>query len=192
MNLPIYKLIDLTTGEVVNYPISRMLFEQYLGGKIMAGKLLLDLQPKSLPRFHPESVLIINTSPANGTGAPSSSRFNMTFKNILTGGIASSNCGGTFGISMKAAGIDGLIIIGKAKNLTLIEVLDGAVYIKSCPQATRGGQGRKYHRLRPRSAEDDQQTAREDQGESRLHDLPGSHDRAQPGHDGGQPDRRGA
>ena len=130
MNLPIYKSVDLTTGKISDFPISRTLFELYLGGKILAGKLLLDLQPKGLPRFHPESVLIINTGPANGTGAPSSSRFNMTFKNILTGGIASSNCGGTFGISMKAAGIDGLIISGKADNLSLIEIVDGNITIK--------------------------------------------------------------
>ncbi|MDR1559999.1 MAG: aldehyde ferredoxin oxidoreductase family protein [Clostridiales bacterium] len=130
MNLPIYKFIDLTSGEIRDYPISRTLFERYLGGKILAGKLLMDLQPEGLPRFHPDNALIINTGPAGGTGAPSSGRFNMTFKNVLTGGIASSNCGGTFGVSLKAAGIDGLIITGKAKKLSYIEILDGGVSIK--------------------------------------------------------------
>ena len=73
-------------------------------------RLLLDLTPPGLDALSPEAVIIINTGPLNGTGAPSSSRFNLSFKNVMTGGIASSNCGGQFGVMLKRAGFDGLII----------------------------------------------------------------------------------
>jgi aldehyde:ferredoxin oxidoreductase len=63
----------------------------------------------------------------NGTGAPSSSRFNMTFKNVLTGGIASSNCGGQFGVMMKRAGFDGVILKGQSETPVTIEIIDGKV-----------------------------------------------------------------
>lgn len=130
MNLPVYARIDLTTGDVSPYPISERLFEQYIGGKILGGKLLYDLMPKGTDALAPESVLIINTGPANGTGAPSSSRFNLSFKNVLTGGVASSNCGGQFGVMLRRAGYDGLILTGKAERLSYVEILDGHIAIR--------------------------------------------------------------
>jgi aldehyde:ferredoxin oxidoreductase len=53
----------------------------------------------------------------------------MSFKNVLTGGIASSNCGGTFGVMMKRAGFDGVIIGGRAARPSRIEIVDGAIAI---------------------------------------------------------------
>lgn len=130
MKLPVYARINLTTGEISPYPISEQLFEQYIGGKILGGKLLYDLMPKGTDALAPESVLIINTGPANGTGAPSSSRFNLSFKNVLTGGVASSNCGGQFGVMLRRAGYDGLILTGKAERLSYVEILDGRITIR--------------------------------------------------------------
>ena len=134
MNLPVYLLLDLTSGRQQTYSISKEMFQKYLGGKIMAARLLYDLTPAGLPVFAPESVVIINTGPMNDTGAPSSSRFNMTFKNVLTGGIASSNCGGLFGVMLKRAGYDGLILTGKAKEPSRIDITDGEVSILPCPE----------------------------------------------------------
>lgn len=127
MNLPKYLKINLSNKTVETYPISEDLFKNYLGGKILGAKLLLDLSKAKLDVFSPESVIIINTGPMNGTGAPSSSRFNMTFKNVLTGGIASSNCGGYFGVMLKRAGVDGLIITGRSEKPITLEVIDGQV-----------------------------------------------------------------
>ncbi len=129
MVLPVYKRINLTTGETADYPISEKLFSLYIGGKMLAGRLLYDLQPPRIDALDERSVLIVNTGPVNGTGAPSSSRFNMSFKNVMTGGIATSNCGGQFGVQLKRAGYDGLIITGRAESPVYIEILDGNVRI---------------------------------------------------------------
>ena len=115
--LPVYARVDLTTGGVERFPISEKYFKKYVGGKCLAARLLLDLTPPGLDPLSPEAVIIINTGPLNGTGAPSTSRFNLSFKNVLTGGIASSNCGGQFGVMLKRAGFDGLIITGRATGL---------------------------------------------------------------------------
>jgi len=127
--LPLYARIDLSSGNIEPFPIDRETFEKYLGGKTLAARLLLDLMPAGLDPLDPRALIIINTGPLNGTGAPSSSRFNMSFKNVLTGGIASSNCGGTFGVMLKRAGYDGLIITGKAAAPSRIEILDGKISI---------------------------------------------------------------
>ena len=115
MNLPIYLEINLSTKKVRRFKIDAETFRYYIGGKTLAAKLLYDLTPAGIDPLSEEAMIIINTGPANGTGAPSSSRFNITFKNVMTGGIASSNCGGNFGMMLKKAGYDGIILTGKSK-----------------------------------------------------------------------------
>ncbi|MEG0376881.1 MAG: aldehyde ferredoxin oxidoreductase family protein [Eubacterium sp.] len=122
-----YIHINLSTQKVFDFPIEPGTLKKYLGGKVLGAKLLYDLLPKGTDPLSAESILIINTGPMNNTGAPSSSRFNLSFKNVLTGGIASSNCGGQFGVMLKKSGVDGLIITGKAEQPCCIEILDGTV-----------------------------------------------------------------
>ncbi len=131
MKLPIYYYINLTTGIVSEYKITKEVFENHLGGKVLGAKLLTELTPPGLPVFDDKTHVIINTTLMTDTGAPSSSRFNMTFKNVLTGGIGSSNCGGPFGFMLKRAGIDGLIITGKAEKPVTISIVDGEIEIIS-------------------------------------------------------------
>ena len=129
MKLPVYALIDLSTRKVSPYEISKATYTKYIGGKTLGARLLLDLTPAGVDPLGADAIVIVNTSPMNGTGAPSSSRFNMTFKNVLTGGIASSNCGGQFGVMMKRAGFDGVILKGQSETPVTIEIIDGKVSI---------------------------------------------------------------
>ena len=129
MKLPSYALIDLTQKTISRYEISETCFKNYIGGKMLGARLLYDLTPAGVDPLGLDSIVIINTSPATGTGAPCSSRFNMTFKNVLTGGIASSNCGGQFGVMMKRAGYDGIILKGQSEQPCVLTILDGTVSI---------------------------------------------------------------
>lgn len=101
MTTPVYVQVDLGTGAVKKLAVPPSWFKKYIGGKALAARLLLERMPPHTDPLSPEAVLIVNTGPLNGTGAPSSSRFNMSFKNVLTGGIASSNCGGMFGSTLR-------------------------------------------------------------------------------------------
>lgn len=127
---PIYARVDLGTGQTDTLHITDEYFRKYIGGKTLAARLLLDYTEPGLDPLCPEAMLIVNTGPLNGTGAPSSSRFNLSFKNVLTGGIASSNCGGTFGVMLKRAGFDGLILTGRAQAPSVLEVIDGEVRLR--------------------------------------------------------------
>ncbi|MHB8895901.1 MAG: aldehyde ferredoxin oxidoreductase family protein [Candidatus Geothermincolia bacterium] len=126
--------IDLTTGQVREYPVSDMLREQYLGNKGLATRILYDTTPKGADPLGPENVLIANTGPLVGSGAPCTSRFNITTKSPLTGGILSCNCGGNFGLFLKRAGLDGVIVRGKAEKPTWIHVEDGKVELRDAAE----------------------------------------------------------
>lgn len=119
--------IDLTTREISEYPWTDEQREMYLGGKIMAARILYDNIKSRIDLLSPENMLVITTGPVTGTGVPSSSRFNISTLSPQTGFIASSNCGGTFGMFLKKAGYDGLILTGKAVDKTWIEIVDDKV-----------------------------------------------------------------
>jgi len=117
-------LVDLTTETVQEYPWSDTQRELYLGGKIMAARILCDHLTGRETAFSEENWVVISTGPLTGTGAPSSSRFNLSALSPQTGILASSNCGGSFGFHLKKAGYDALILKGRCKTHRWLEITD--------------------------------------------------------------------
>ncbi len=120
-------LIDLDNKEVKDYPWSDEDRELFLGGKIMAAKILYDNIRATIDPLSPENLLVITTGPLTGTGTPSTSRFNISAISPLTGLAASSNCGGSFGIHLKKAGYDGIVFTGRAGEKTWVEITEKGV-----------------------------------------------------------------
>ena len=115
-------MVDLSTETVSEYPWNDEQRELYLGGKIMAARILCDhLTGKETP-FSEENWVVISTGPLTGTGAPSSARFNISALSPQTGILASSNCGGSFGFHLKKAGYDALILKGKCSGHKWLEI----------------------------------------------------------------------
>ena len=93
----------------------------------MAARILADLITGPLDPFGPENVIVVTTGPLTGTGAPMASRFNVSSISPLTGLLASSNCGGSFGLHLKKAGCDGLVITGRADAPVWVEIAEDGV-----------------------------------------------------------------
>ena len=117
--------LDLTTRTSREYPWTDEDRRKYIGGKIMAAKILDSLLTGHEEPFSEENPIIISTGPLTGTGTPCSGRFNISALSPQTGIVASSNCGGTFGYFLKKAGLDALIIRGKCDQHTWIEIDNG-------------------------------------------------------------------
>ena len=118
-------LLDLSTRSVSPYIWTDRDREKYIGGKAMASKILYDnLTGRETP-FGEENLIVIATGPLTGTGAPSSNRFDISSLSPLTGITSSSNCGGNFGLFLKKAGLDALIIKGKCDGPTWVELENG-------------------------------------------------------------------
>jgi len=123
--------INLTTGTTGEYPLSDEDREKFLGGRFISTKILWDeLKPDTDP-LSPDNLLIVMTSPLTGTGAPSTSRYDISSKSPLTGAIGHSNSGGTFGIYLKRAGWDGIVIRGKAEKPVYLDIDEDNIKIKS-------------------------------------------------------------
>lgn len=119
--------IDLTTRHAEEYPWTDDDRRRYLGGKVMAARILADTLGDCTDPLSPDNVLVISTGPLTGTGVPSTSRFNVSSLSPLTGLVASSNCGGPFGVYLKKAGLDALVISGRADRPVYLTLEDGDV-----------------------------------------------------------------
>ena len=115
-------LVDLSAERVTEYPWSDEQRQLYLGGKIMAARILCDHLTGKETAFSEDNWVVISTGPLTGTGAPSSARFNISALSPQTGILASSNCGGSFGFHLKKAGYDALILKGKSNGRKWLEI----------------------------------------------------------------------
>ncbi len=122
--------INLTSGSIGEYTVSDKDRELFLGGRYLSTKILYDELAPGTDPMSEENILIVMTSPLTGTNAPCSSRYDISAKSPLTGAIGHSNSGGNFGIFLKKAGWDGIVIRGKSPKLVYIEIDDDKVSIK--------------------------------------------------------------
>lgn len=123
--------VNLTTRQTSLYNWTEEDQKKYLGGKIMAAKILTDLLTPDVEPLSEENILVVSTGPFTNTGAPASSRFNVSSLSPLTGLLASSNCGGNFGIMLKKAGYDALIITGKSEDKIILEITENDILFHS-------------------------------------------------------------
>ena len=121
--------INLTTGNIGTYEVSDRDRERFIGGRYLTTKILLDELKAGVDPLSPDNIMVIMTSPLTGTGAPSTSRFDISARSPQTGAIGHSNSGGNFGIHLKKAGWDGAIIRGKAERPVYIDIADDKVNI---------------------------------------------------------------
>jgi len=121
--------IDLTSGKIGQYEVSDRDRERFIGGRFLTTKILLDELPVGIDPLSPANILAVMTSPLTGTGAPSTSRFDISAKSPQTGAIGHSNSGGNFGIHLKRAGWDGILIRGKAERPVYIDIADDTVKV---------------------------------------------------------------
>ncbi|MEG1548716.1 MAG: aldehyde ferredoxin oxidoreductase family protein [Clostridia bacterium] len=120
-------LINLAAQTQSDYPWTDADRIKTIGGKIMAAEILRRHIRSDMSAFDDDNWLVVSTGPLTGCGCPSTSRFNISTISPLTGIVTSSNCGGNFGIQLKKAGYDALIITGKANEHTWVEITEDAV-----------------------------------------------------------------
>ena len=122
--------VDLSSGKIGTFELSDRDRERFLGGRFISTKIMLDELKPGIDPLSPDNILIVMTSPLTGTGAPSTSRYDISAKSPQTGAIGHSNSGGNFGIHLKRAGWDGIVVRGKAKSPVYIDINNDIVKIE--------------------------------------------------------------
>ncbi len=121
--------IDLGSGRQEDLPVSDETRRRYLGGRGLGVRLYSDLCPQPLNPLAPENVLLFMAGPLTGT-VMTSGRFQVVSRSPLTGTICDSSSGGSFGAALKSAGLDGLVIRGRAERPVYLAVSPGGVEVR--------------------------------------------------------------
>ncbi|MEM4649884.1 MAG: aldehyde ferredoxin oxidoreductase N-terminal domain-containing protein, partial [Candidatus Bathyarchaeia archaeon] len=123
--------VDLSNKKINEIKIDEEILKQYIGGRGLAVKILWDrigIKWDSINPFSPENILLILTGPL--TGFFPGGRICISGKSPQSNGVVGSTVGGEFGIELKCAGYDGIIISGKAETPCYIFISDSYVEIK--------------------------------------------------------------
>lgn len=105
---------------------------KFIGGAGYAARLLIDYMDKhSIPDpLSPDNPLIIMTGPLTGVSAFGSKTV-LISRSPLTYGLGKSTFAGSFGLSLKKAGFDGILIVGSADEPVHIVLDDDHIDIRS-------------------------------------------------------------
>jgi len=122
--------VDLSNGKIEKEPISESMRRNYGGGRGINSRILFDETGPQVEPLSPENRLIFASGPLSGSAAPSAARFTVSTKSPLTGILGDANGGGRFGPAMKRAGIDHIIVQGKADKPVYIFIDDDKITIK--------------------------------------------------------------
>jgi aldehyde:ferredoxin oxidoreductase len=122
--------IDLSTGNIERVETDPRLTELHLGGQGTAAKVLWDRVSPETEAFSPENVLIFSSGLLNGTPVVGANRTSVNSISPQTGFMAHSLMGGFFGVEMKHAGYDKIILGGKASDLVYIYINNDKVEIR--------------------------------------------------------------
>jgi len=121
--------VDLTNHAVKVEPLNMQWANDYLGGRGLGTKYLMECMDPADDAMSEKNALIFATGPLTGTACSTSGRFAVVTKGPLTNAIAASNSGGKFGAELKFAGYDLLILEGKASSPVYLLIQDDQVEI---------------------------------------------------------------
>ena len=126
------RFLDINLDEATwkEFSLEDRIWREYLGGKGLGLKLFYDRLGDRLSGIDPlagDNLLIFVTGGFVGSKGPCSARFSCVTKSPLTGIMASSSCGGPFGIALRTAGYDGVVVSGASAKPVSVEITDGGV-----------------------------------------------------------------
>ena len=123
--------IDLSDERITKIRFDESVLRSYIGGRGLAAKILWDRLGRiweTVDPFSPENLLTILTGPL--TGFYPGGRICVSGKSPQSNGMVGSTVAGEFGIDLKCAGYDCIIITGKAPKPSYVAVVEDQVSIK--------------------------------------------------------------
>ena len=121
--------VDLTKGKVWSEPLDPAMIRDFIGGRGFASKILYDEVDLNADPLAPQNPLIFATGPLTDL-APCSGRMTIAARSPATRIHGDSNVGGGFGIELKRAGFDVVVVKGRAEKPVYLWICDGKAEIR--------------------------------------------------------------
>jgi len=122
--------VDLSTRQISVEEPGEVFFRTYFGGwGIIAHYLLKEVEPGTDP-LGPENALVFATGVVTGAPVGGSGRIAVGAKSPLTGGFGEGDVGGFWGVELKHAGWDAIVVTGQAEEPVYLWIKDDQVEIR--------------------------------------------------------------
>ena len=139
--------IDLTHQRVCRIPLPETYAMQLLSGKALAAQMMLDHTTGTETALSAENIMVFTASLLTGTGAPGAERFDVGSLSPKDDLPAFSNCGGPFGLRLKQAGYDALLLKGACSRPSWLEISQDRVVFHDAGDLWGLGTGECRERL---------------------------------------------
>ena len=123
--------VNLSTGKIKEAKFRDAILKEYIGGRGLAAKILWDRlgsKWETIDPLGPENILLFLTGPL--TGFFPGGRICVSGKSPQSNGVVGSTVAGEFGVELRCAGYDGIIVNGAAENPVYLFVKDADVEIR--------------------------------------------------------------
>jgi len=123
--------IDLPSSDIRTTKFPSSALRDYIGGRGLATKVLWDRLGRkweTVDPLGPENILLVFTGPF--TGYFPGTKVCISGKSPQSNGVIGSTVAGEFGIDLKCAGYDGVIVTGRAEKPCYLFICDSQVEIK--------------------------------------------------------------
>ena len=122
--------VDLSSGTVATEPLNEAWARDFIGGKGLGFRYLIDALGGNVDPLSPDNVLAFFPGVLAGTPVATTARTAVLCRSPATGTILDSYVGGAFGLQLKMAGYDGVIVTGRARRPSYLLILDDQVDIR--------------------------------------------------------------
>lgn len=122
--------VDLSTRRHHWQETGESRLRAFLGGIGLGTSLLYDFAPPGVDPVGPDNPLILASAPLAGTGLTTTAKYAVVTKSPLTGFIADSLSSSHFALALKAAGVDAVVIAGRARAPSYLFVDNDGVELR--------------------------------------------------------------
>ena len=114
--------VDLTSSNTIIEEIPPEILRKFLGGRGLGAYLVYTEVPPESDPLGAENILAFCTGAMTGVRVPTGGRSSLSTRSPLTGAIHDSNAGSQFGVRLRWAGYDALVVSGRADSPVWIEI----------------------------------------------------------------------
>jgi len=123
--------VNLSTENIKDIKFDDDVLKDYVGGRGLAAKILWDRlgsKWETVDPLGPENILLFLTGPL--TGYFPGGRICVSGKSPQSNGVVGSTVGGEFGVELRCAGYDGIIVTGESEKPVYLSIKDSDVEIR--------------------------------------------------------------
>jgi aldehyde:ferredoxin oxidoreductase len=122
--------VNLSLGECTVETPPEEFYRKYIGGRGFIIHILLSETPPRFDPLGPQNKLIFALGPITGYPLPGGTKTSVGAKSPLTGAYGESEAGGFWGLELKKAGFDAIIVEGMAEEPVYLSVRNGQAEIR--------------------------------------------------------------